>query len=153
MNKITKIADETIPLYLDGHSLGYIQAYMNPEQIDMKKIYFMSLPIELFTSFIKGEIQPNEFEVISRSDKKITYKVNNEKIAIPDSFIEFVQRLGESGNAFDQLLEFGFMDTFTHKIIKSKSETKPLKQIILKEKDRERLKIIDQIKEHIPNSK
>ena len=148
-----KIADEEIPLDLDGRSLGYIQAYINPEQINMKKVYFMSLPIGLFTSFVRGEIQPNEFEVISRFEEKITYKVNDEKIEIPDSFIEFVQRLGESGNAFDQLFECGFIDNFTHKIIKSKSETKPLKPIILKEKDRERLKIIDQIKEHIPNSK
>jgi len=63
--------------------------------------------------------------------------------------------LGKSGNILDNLLELGFMDDSTYKIIKEKMGPKPIKQRVeIRAINKDRLKKIAEVKDrYMPYSR
>ncbi|MCP8311139.1 MAG: hypothetical protein L6N94_06545, partial [Candidatus Methylarchaceae archaeon HK01M] len=152
-HKLT-IADQELPIILEGYSLGYYEIFLEPWQTDMKGIFLFSTPFNLFFGLVKGENEPDGCEIIKRSDKKITYRIDGfGDLVLSDNFIEFVKSLGESINKLKKLLEFGFIDQTTYEIIIEKMKPKPVKPIVkIRRKDKERLMRIAEVKEHMSNS-
>jgi hypothetical protein len=100
------------------------------------------LPLRLLRGLALGGLQPDGCEVIMHKDGALTYMVEgfNSEVVLPYEFVKFITELGE--NPLNRLQEIGLLDDITFKILETKREVTPIETPILREKDKEQLRII-----------
>lgn len=147
-----KIVDQSFSISLPDHTLGYNVKLLKPEVTDMERIFLFSTPLDLLSGLVKGEIEPEGYRIVEGSGYTTTYEANgfDDGIVLCDNFIEFIQSLGKSGNIWDELEKYRFLDDKTRRIVeeKMKNKSKHVK-VNIKKKDKEYLRIIAEHREYM----
>jgi len=102
----------------------------------------ITVPLRLLLGLASGELQPGGCEVIKHKDGVLTYRVEGfeAEVILPHDFIAFLMDLGEE--PLKALQELGLLDDITFKILETKREVTPIETPVLREKDKEQLRII-----------
>jgi len=100
------------------------------------------LPLRLLRGLASEDLQPDGCEVVKHKDGFLTYRIVgfNSEVVLPHEFLMFLTRLSE--NPLNRLQELGMLDTITVKILETKHEEKPTETPVLREKDKEQIRII-----------
>ncbi|MCW4049142.1 MAG: hypothetical protein NWE89_05330 [Candidatus Bathyarchaeota archaeon] len=120
-----------------------------PETLDPATLIMalpkITVPLRLLLGLASGDLQPDGCEVIKQERGVLTYQVEGfeAEVVLPHDFVTFLMELGEE--PLKRLQELGLLSEITFKILTSKKEKKTIETPVLREKDKEQLRIIAEV--------
>ena len=102
----------------------------------------ITIPVKLILGLASGNLQPDGCEVIRQEGGGLTYAVEGfvNEVTLPHNFMKFLMTL--SADPLNRLQEIGMLDEIILKILETKRKETPIETPVLREKDKEQLRII-----------
>jgi len=111
-----KIKDFTLPFNITGEiSLGFLYHYFPP--ISVPELQWQTIPLKLILALMAGYITAKDFPLLYLNDEFITYRVNKDKVTLPQIFIDWLK-----GMNFQKLHKLGVINKNTLRIIENTDE-------------------------------
>ena len=114
-----KIKDFTLPFNITGEiSLGFFYRYFPP--ISVPELQWLTIPLKLILTLMAGSITAKDFPLLYQNDEFTTYKVNKDKVILPQIFIDWLK-----GMNFQKLHKLDVINRKTLQIIENTDELRP----------------------------
>lgn len=114
-----KIKDFTLPFNITGEiSLGFLYHYFPP--ISVPELQWQTIPLKLILALMAGSITAKDFPLLYLNDEFITYRVNKDKVTLPQIFIDWLK-----GMNFQKLHKLDIINKKTLQIIENTDELRP----------------------------
>lgn len=114
-----KIKDFTLPFNITGQiSLGFLYRYFPP--ISVPELQWQTIPLKVILALMEGNITAQGFPLLYLNDEFATYKVNKDKVTLPQIFIDWLK-----GMNFQKLHKLDIINKKTLQIIETTDELRP----------------------------
>lgn len=114
-----KIKDFTLPFNITKQiSLGFLYRYFPP--ISVPEIQWQTIPLKVILALMEGNITAQGFPLLYLNDEFATYKVNKDKVTLPQIFIDWLK-----GMNFQKLHKLDIINKKTLQIIENTDELRP----------------------------
>jgi hypothetical protein len=114
-----EIKDFTLPFNITGQiSLGFLYRYFPP--ISVPELQWQIIPLKVILALMEGNITAQGFPLLYLNDEFTTYKVNKDKVTLPQIFIDWLK-----GMNFQKLHKLDIINKKTLQIIENTDELRP----------------------------
>jgi hypothetical protein len=111
-----EIKDFTLPFNITGEiSLGFLYRYFPPSSAP--ELQWQIIPLKLILALMEGNITAQGFPLLYLNDEFATYKVNKDKVTLPQIFIDWLK-----GMNFQKLHKLDIINKKTLQIIENTDE-------------------------------